>query len=143
MKRSNSRSALFLGEVVLALLIFALCAAVCFGLLFHAHRVSVASSELNQAVFLAQSAAETFKADAGFRSLLMRSTPGSYDTFYDEGWQPADKQNAVFTRSVSLRAEAGPLLVIYADISVKKGAAEIYALSAAAHVKFAYILEDG
>ena len=142
MRRANSRAALFLGEVVLALLIFALSSAVCIGLLFRAYRISEASSELNQAVFCAQSAAETFKADAGFRDLLMQSSPGSYDTYYDESWQPADKQNAVYIRSVALRAETGPLL-LFADISVKKGLAEIYAVSTAAHVKFADVLEDG
>ena len=53
---------LFLIELVCNLLIFALCAAVCVGLLVHARRISRESTRLTQAVYLAQSIAEEWKA---------------------------------------------------------------------------------
>ena len=53
---------LFLIELVCNLLIFALCAAVCVGLLVHARRISQESTRLTQAVYLAQSIAEEWKA---------------------------------------------------------------------------------
>ena len=56
-KRAN----LFLLELVLDLFIFALCAAVCVGLLLHARRLSQESGQLTQAVSLAQSAAEALR----------------------------------------------------------------------------------
>lgn len=57
-KRTN----LFLIELVFNLFIFALCAAVCVGLLLHARRISQESEQLNQAVSLAQSAAEALRS---------------------------------------------------------------------------------
>lgn len=56
-KRTN----LFLIELVFNLFIFALCAAVCVGLLLHARRISQESEQLTQAVSLAQSAAESLR----------------------------------------------------------------------------------
>lgn len=56
-KRTN----LFLIELVFNLFIFALCAAVCVGLLLHARRLSQESERLTQAVTLAQSAAEALR----------------------------------------------------------------------------------
>lgn len=62
MKHQVKRANLFLIELVLNLFIFALCAAVCVGLLIHARSMSVESATLTQAVYAAQSAAETWKA---------------------------------------------------------------------------------
>jgi len=132
MKKTNSRTSLFLGEIVLSLLIFALSAAVCVGLLFRAYHISGASGELNQAVFYAQSAAETFKAQPELAKMT-ELLGGSLDSdtcyvYYDGNWQPAQKQEAVFTQSVSLHEEAG---VQYADIRMLKGSAVIFQLTAA------------
>jgi hypothetical protein len=130
MRRAHSRSALFLGEVVLALLIFALSSAVCVGLLFRAYQISEASGDLNQAVFCAQSAAESFKADHEFRELVKQVPAGNYEVYYDGDWQPADKQSAVFVQNMALRHETG---VLYADISMRKGSTLIYELTASAY----------
>ena len=62
MKESGSRFSLFLMELIIDLFLFVLCAAVCVGLLVHARRMSAQSTRLTQAVYLAQSAAETWKA---------------------------------------------------------------------------------
>ena len=56
-KRAN----LFLIELLFNLFIFALCAAVCVGLLVHARRMSLESTRLTQAVYLAQSTAEAMR----------------------------------------------------------------------------------
>lgn len=130
MRRINSRSALFLGEVVLALLIFALSAAVCVGLLFRAYRVSEASRDLNQAVFCVQSAAEVFKIQPELEkvSALLGGDlqSGHCYVYYNEDWQPAEKKDAVFTMLITPHFEAG---VAYAKISLNKGAAVIYELT--------------
>lgn len=62
MKNPVRRENLFLIELVGCLLLFALCAAVCTGLLFRAHGMSRESTELTDAVYIAQSAAEVFRA---------------------------------------------------------------------------------
>lgn len=62
MKESGSRFSLFLMELVIDLFLFVLCAAVCVGLLLHARSMSLESTRLTQAVYLAQSAAEALRA---------------------------------------------------------------------------------
>lgn len=62
MKKSTDRSSLFLMELVIDLFLFVLCAAVCVVLLVHARSMSGESTRLTQAVYLAQSAAEEWKA---------------------------------------------------------------------------------
>lgn len=57
-KRSN----LFLLELVFSVFLFTLCAAVCVGLLLYARSMSMESTRLTQAVYLAQSTAEAFRA---------------------------------------------------------------------------------
>lgn len=61
MKRAN----LFLLELVLALLLFAVCATVCVGLVLYANGLSRDSRMLTEAVAIAQDAAERYRADLG------------------------------------------------------------------------------
>lgn len=58
----RSRARLLLVELILDLVIFALCAAVCVALLVRARSMSRESAELTQAVYLAQTAAETWRS---------------------------------------------------------------------------------
>ena len=62
MRNAGRRTNLFLVELVLNLFIFALCAAVCVGLLVHARGISRESTRLTDAVYLAQNAAETWRS---------------------------------------------------------------------------------
>ena len=62
MKRSGNGSHLFLTELVVCLSLFVISAAVCVGLLVHARSMSLESTRLNQAVYLAQSTAEAWRA---------------------------------------------------------------------------------
>lgn len=59
---NRSRARLLLVELILDLVIFALCAAVCVALLVRARSMSRESTELTQAVYLAQTAAETWRS---------------------------------------------------------------------------------
>lgn len=58
----SRRTNLFLTELVVDLFLFALSAAVCVGLLVHARSMSQESGELTDAVYVAQSAAELWRA---------------------------------------------------------------------------------
>lgn len=62
MSGNARRSNLFLLELVLNLALFALCASVCVALLVHTRSMSRESEALTQAVYLAQSAAERWRA---------------------------------------------------------------------------------
>lgn len=75
----NGRHSLFLLELVLDLLIFSVCAAVCAGLLVYARMLSRDSATLADAVFYAQTAAETWRAggepEAGENGFTIAVTP--------------------------------------------------------------------
>ena len=60
--RTVPKSRLLLLELVIDFIIFALCAAVCVALLVRARSMSRESTELTQAVYLAQTAAETWRS---------------------------------------------------------------------------------
>lgn len=62
MKHLGRRSTLVLTELIVDLCLFAVCAAVCVALLVHARGMSLESTRLTQAVYLAQSAAELWRA---------------------------------------------------------------------------------
>ena len=134
MKSANPRSALFLGEVVLALLIFALSSAVCVGLLFRSYRISETSCELNQAVFCAQSAAETFKSQPDLEILAAllggELQSGQCYVYYNGDWRQTAGPDAVYTLLITPRLEEG---VVYAKISLSDRAGSIFELTASAY----------
>jgi len=63
--RTMSGSGLFLIELMLAILIFAIAAAICLRIFVTANHISTESTTLNHAVIAAQSGAECFKATMG------------------------------------------------------------------------------
>lgn len=62
MRQTEHRPSLFLLELIIDLFLFAVCAAVCIGLLLHARGMSVESGRLTQAVYAAESMAESWRA---------------------------------------------------------------------------------
>jgi hypothetical protein len=62
MHKANSRSVLFLTELIIAILIFALSMGICGGVFASAFMTATAGTNLNRAVFLSESAAEAFHA---------------------------------------------------------------------------------
>jgi len=63
--RSASGSGMFLIELMLGIMIFAIAAAVCLKVFVTANDISTDSTELNRAVIAAQNSAECFKATGG------------------------------------------------------------------------------
>ncbi len=62
MKGGASRTNLVLLELILNLFLFLICAVVCVSLIFYARSLSEESTKLTEAVYLAQTAAETLKS---------------------------------------------------------------------------------
>lgn len=67
--RTNSKSRMLLIELLLAVVIFSVCAVVCVGNFFLASRTTEESQNLSYAVLAAQSAAEVFKASSSTEEL--------------------------------------------------------------------------
>ena len=87
-----TRSGLFAIELLIAVGIFSLCAAICVGLFVRAEVMSRDSADLNRAVTEARSAAECFKAAGGDLEEMARLTGGKQEAGgkfyleYDADW---------------------------------------------------------
>ncbi len=79
------RSRLLMLELVLNLLIFALCAVVCILLLVQAQSMGRESTALTQAVYLAQSAAESYRAGGGVPTWCLPDENGFTGRFEQRG----------------------------------------------------------
>lgn len=92
MKQTGHRSSLILLELIINLFLFAICAAVCVGLLLHARGMSAESRNLTQAVYIAQTIAEEWQATG---AMPMWCTP-------DEEGFTADINGDVDTLSITI-----------------------------------------
>ena len=111
----SSRSGLFLLELMIVILFFAVTSAICMNLFVKAHLTSAAGSELTSAVREAQSVAELFKAADGdlkrlAESLDVRPIDGpTLNLYYDKDWVLIDhEKDAVYTVSVVLDTTTDP-----------------------------------
>lgn len=108
-----TRSGLFAIELLIAVGVFSLCAAICVGLFVRSEVMSQDSADLNRAVSEARSAAECFKAAGGDLERTAQLTGGQMmgDTVcvsYDEGWEKLDGGGeSAFDVVLSLRPEDG------------------------------------
>jgi len=92
------RISLFLIELMVALLFFALAAALCMQFFVQANQISRQSVNLNQAIFITSSLAEEFRATNG----LMPN-----QTFYfDQDWNETNAEDAVFISTFSVISTA-------------------------------------
>ncbi|MBQ1220846.1 MAG: hypothetical protein IIW67_06105 [Peptococcaceae bacterium] len=139
-RRSTSRTTLALAELMIAILMFALCAAVCLSLFVHADRISKESDDLNHAVSLAKTAAACYKASDGDADewCLLMAVPVEADRnndlciYYDTDWN-AVESHCDDGYALVLSPNAEPALmdkIRTADITVydAKGA-EIFTLT--------------
>ena len=134
MRRQQSKAVVFLTELLLALMIFALCASVCAGLFAWSHRLSEQSSALSHAVIVAQSAAEAFKKNPAPEDVA-RVMGGAADggecvVYYCADWRPSGREDAAFVLRVRFRQDGA---LRHAGIVVAgMDGAEVYRLDAAA-----------
>lgn len=101
MRETGQGSRLFLTELIISLSLFVISAAVCVALLVHARGMSLESNRLTQAVYMAQSAAEAWRAG-------------------EPAAQPASNEDEL---TLSLQESEGRL-----DVAVYHGSTLIYSL---------------
>lgn len=108
-RQSTSRSSLFLMEMMVVILFFSLCAAICVHVFVNARETSEASYDLSCAVLAAQNTAECYKAVAGdWKQIaaLLEAEPvpagqlsaelSGVQIAYDRQWQRCDREEAVY-----------------------------------------------
>ena len=127
---NNPRSVLFLTELILTILIFALSMGICGSIFVKAYEAATNSSDLSNAVFMAENAAEAFHLDDNPRSLsdylggIVTDRDGII-AYYDGQWQTTEAENAIYTLNLSISDEG---IIKTADITINRGGTEIYSL---------------
>lgn len=118
--RRLTKSRLFLLELMIDLLFFCICGAVCLAVFAHAHGLSVSSGELSNAVLKAESAAEDYRAAGGDVQRVAQRLGAQADDeilqlYYDARWQPTDGEAAYV---LTLQQREGTQWLHTADIRV-------------------------
>lgn len=128
--RNTPRSRLLLLELMISLVVFVICSVVCISLLVYAKGMTRDSTDLTNAVYLAQSAAETVRQCETMEeaSALLGGTFNGRDftVSYGENWQPDP------SGPISMTLTAGPdaennLRTVTIDVSRSGGS--IYSLT--------------
>lgn len=134
MKAKTARSGPSLVELVVAVLLFALCSAVCVKIFVTAKLISDDSANLSYAVVAAQSAAECFKSCGGdatkTANLLDGSSDGSnFSVYYNEGWNCV-KENGKYILFGEITEKQR---LKYCKITVNDDKNELFSISVASH----------
>ncbi|MDR0570645.1 MAG: hypothetical protein LBG71_05450 [Clostridiales Family XIII bacterium] len=130
--KGNSRSALFLTELILAILIFTLSMGICGSVFARAFEAASGSERLNQAVNRAQNAAEEFHArdDAAALAGSLQGSLSASDeitVYFDKNWDVAREPLGVaFVLKMRISGD-GVLKTAHIVVSGRK---EIYQLTA-------------
>lgn len=120
----HSKSSLFLMEIVLSILFFALASAVCMQLFAKAHLISIDNSNKSTAVSYARSAAECFKSTddlAELQSILGgEQWEDRLTVRYDNQWKVSQSTNSPYRMTVQVTQE-GTLSSAEISVSPKDG----------------------
>ena len=130
----------FFLEIILVLLFLSLSSVAVLQIFSAADRVADRSAELNAAMILAQSAAETVQSAQSVQELdlLFKSSEKSeesgtvvYRAGYDKDWQPAEKDATYTVETAVTPTQTGAGTLLTAEITVlplKGGASPIFSL---------------
>ena len=132
MKKHVYHSRAFFLEIVMNLLLFTVCAAICLQLFVAAYTNNADSRMLAEACLKAQTLAELFKLESGQKESIAQRSGGvaSGDeilVFYDKDWNPASESESLYKLSCDINQAVG---IIKADIQVLNGEKEIFSITA-------------
>jgi Tfp pilus assembly protein PilV len=136
--RNRSKSTLFLIEQLIVIAVFAICASACISLLTTAYFNARESRDVSNALIVAESAAESFKAFSGDferTAAIMNGRVGSVDgaaaviVYFDDRWLVSGQEDAHFIlRLVSVDQQAHPpLLTCELTVEALEGGEELLA----------------
>lgn len=135
-KYLKSKTSLFLMEMIITVLLFAICSAVCVKFFALTHTISQDTKELNESVALAQGFAEVMRGTDGDIDSIIAQYPKAvrggddfFEVFYDEDFNICDYDNAVYVGDVSL-SPTGAIQNMEVKIVRLSDYKEIYTLTA-------------
>ena len=138
---NRSKSTLFLMEQLIAILVFALCAAVCVKTFVTSYMMAVESKDKNNALIIAESYAESYKAVRGNleeASAVLGGTvlpnENKLVVYYDEKWQICEEKDALYTLNlINRQPKETETTLALGDVSVVKSSGkEIISFTTAA-----------
>ena len=96
-------------ELIITILLFAACGAVCMKLFVTAHVMTLDTVELNRSVSIAQGFAEVMRGTDGDMKSVLEHYPeaitggeGFFEVYYDGNFEPCDYENASYVGDVTM-----------------------------------------
>ena len=126
---NRSRSTLFLIEQLIVIAVFALCAAACVRILADSYFTANNSRDLSNALLVAESGAESFKATGGDIDLIAGLMGGNTDSFrgspaaviyYDKQWNVCSEGSAYYKLLLVCNEPAERPALMEGELSVEK-----------------------
>lgn len=106
---SKSKTSLFLMELIITILLFSVCGAVCMKLYAASNALSIKTRELNSSVSCAQGFVEVMRGTDGSMDSIISEYPnavkggdGFFEVFYDENFVECGYESAKYVGDVSL-----------------------------------------
>ena len=127
--QENSRTSLFLMELIIVILFFALASAICLRLFVGAHLLAESDRNLNHALVWSQNFSECFYGCKGrilqmrnqypnaFVSLADNETDGSIVVFFDENWNQVDNELEVASYEAVIVIKKATAEEVYSDVN--------------------------
>ncbi|MBR6159083.1 MAG: hypothetical protein IKQ40_02180 [Lachnospiraceae bacterium] len=135
-KYLKSKTSLFLMELIITILLFAACGAVCVKVFVMSHVMTRDTVELNEAVSIAQGFAEVMRGTEGDIASVLEHYPeavsggeGFFEVFYDEDFEVCTYQEAAYVGDVTMSPN-GAIQNMEVRIVRLKDYKEIYTLNA-------------
>jgi len=132
-KSTSSKTGLFLIELIAMILLFSVCAAICMSIFGSAKRLSDYSRNLSNAAFVAQSAAECFKATGSLNEtadiLNGELNDGKVIAFYNKYWKNIETmENSQFYLDISGESETSPPDTVDIKVLESENGEEIFSI---------------
>ncbi len=96
-------------ELIITILLFAACGAVCMRLFVSAHVMTMDTVELNRSVSIAQGFAEVMRGTDGDMQSVLEHYPdaitggeGFFEVYYDKNFEPCDYEKASYVGDVTM-----------------------------------------
>ncbi len=122
-QRSNSKTSLFLMELIVAVFFFSLSAAVCVRLFVDAHLLAQKTVNLNNALTWSQSLAESFTGEKGNLEKIGKLYPSAFVTekslilFFDKDWKIISDDLSSASYEAILNVETKAASEVYSDVT--------------------------
>ena len=126
--QDNSRTSLFLMELIIVIMFFALASAICLRLFVGAHLLAERDKNLNNAIIWSQNLSESFYCNGRIHQMLNlypnafialndNETEGSIVLFFDKDWKQIDNSLEVASYEAVIVVKKDTAQNVYSDVN--------------------------